>query len=51
MPFIHRLSKRERNAGTHPDQRGFLDAELRGDLVSRAEATAADVAGQAVRVF
>ena len=45
MPFIHGLGKRVGNAGTYTDECRLLDAELGGDLVSRAEANATDVAG------
>ena len=51
MTFVHGLRKGVRNAGTDADQGGLLDAELRRDLVGRAEANAADVASQPVRIF
>jgi hypothetical protein len=42
MPFIHRLCERVGDPGTYPDQRRLLDAELGRDLISGAEADAAD---------
>jgi hypothetical protein len=45
MSIIHGLRKRKGNAGSDPDQRGFLNAELGRDQVGSAEADAADVAG------
>jgi hypothetical protein len=48
MAIVHGLGERKGNAGTHADQRGLLDAKFRGDLIGRAEADAADVAGRAV---
>src|SRR5438309_4985145 len=51
MPFVHRLGERVGDAGTYADQRSLLDAELRRDLVGGAEADAADVPGQPVRVL
>jgi hypothetical protein len=46
MPFVHRFGQRVGDSGTHADQRGFLDAEFGRDLISCAEADAADVAGR-----
>ena len=51
MPFVHRLSERLGNAGTHADQRRLLDPELARDLIRCTEADAADVTGQSVRVL
>ncbi len=51
MPFVHRLRERVGNPGTYADQRRLLDTELGCDLISRAEANAADVASQSIRVF
>src|SRR5271169_2511103 len=51
MAFVHRLGERVGDAGTHADQRRLLDAELGRDLIGGAEADAADVAGQPVRVL
>jgi len=51
MPFIHRLCKRDGNAGADADQRGLLAAEFGGNLVSGTKADAADVARQTVRVL
>src|SRR3984893_6931193 len=51
MPFVHRLSKPVSDAGAHADQRRLLDAELGRDLVGSAEADAADVASQAIRIL
>ena len=51
MPFVHRFGERVGDAGTHADQRGLLDAEFGRDLIRGAEADAADVAGQAIRVL
>ena len=51
MAVVHRFGERKGDPGAHPDQRGLLDAESGRDLVGGAEADAADVACQAVRVF
>src|SRR4030081_4070079 len=51
MPFVQRLGERVGDAGTYPDQRSLLDAELRRDLVGGAEADAADIAGQAIGIL
>ena len=51
MPIVHRLGERIGDAGTYADQRGLLDAELGRDLIGGAEADAADVASQAIRVL
>jgi hypothetical protein len=46
MPFVHGLGERVGDAGAYADERRLLDAELSRNLVGRAEADAADVAGQ-----
>ena len=51
MPIVHGLRKGVRNAGAHTDERGLLDAELGCNLVGGAEANAADVASQPIRIF
>src|SRR4029077_769613 len=51
MPFVHCLGEPVGDAGPHADQRGLLDAELGRDLIRGAEANAADVAGQPIRVL
>ena len=51
MPFIHRFCERVGDPGTYADERCLFDAELGRDLVGRAEADAADIAGQPVRVL
>src|SRR5712671_6956047 len=51
MPFVHRLRDRVRDPGTNADQRCLLDAELGCNLISRAEADAADVASQPIGVL
>jgi hypothetical protein len=51
MPFVHRLGERVGDAGTDANQSCLLDAELGCDLISGAEADAADVAGQTIRVL
>jgi hypothetical protein len=51
VAVIHRLGEGKGDAGAHADQRSLLDTELGRDLVGGAEADAADVAGQPVRVF
>ena len=51
MPFVHRLGERVGDPGTYADQRCLLDAELGRDLVSRAEADAANVASQPIGVL
>ena len=51
MPFVHGLGKRVGDAGAYADQCRLLYAKLGRDLVSRAEADAADVASQAIRVL
>ena len=51
MAFVHRLGQSVADAGANPDHRRLLDAKLCRDLVRGAEADAADVACQAVRVL
>ena len=51
MLLVHRFSDRVGNAGAHADRRGLFYAELSRDLVSGAEADAADVASQAIGIF
>ncbi len=51
MPVIHRLGQRMGDAGAHPDRCGLVDAEPHRDPVGADKADAADVAGEAVRVF
>jgi hypothetical protein len=51
MSFLHRLGQRIGDTGAHADQCGLLDAELCRDLICGAEADAADVAGQSVRIL
>ena len=51
MPLIHGLSKREGDAGAHPDQCILLDAELGRNLVGSAESYAANITREPMRVF
>ena len=51
MPVVHRLRKRVRDTSAHADQRCLFDTKLGRNLVGRAETDAADLGGQAVRVF
>src|SRR6516225_11438846 len=51
MTFVHRLRECVGNAGTHANKRGRLDTKLGRDLVGGAEADAADVPGQPIRVL
>ena len=51
MPFVHRLGERVGDAGTDANQSCLLDAELGCDLISGAEADAADVAGQSIGIL
>src|SRR5262252_4707726 len=51
MAFIHCLGQSVGDAGPNPDHRGFLDAQLHGDGVSRLEADAPDIARQPIRVL
>jgi hypothetical protein len=50
MTLAGGLGQRKGDAGAYPDHRGWLDPELAGHDVGRAEADAADVARQPVRV-
>ena len=45
MAIVHCLGEREGDAGTHANERGFLDPELARDLVGGAKADTADVPG------
>ena len=51
MAIAHGLGQREGNPRPHADHRGLLDPEFFGDHVRRAEADAADVLCEPIRVL